>query len=149
VKRSGLYPRVHVDTEGTGVVSQAGGAGLVETVRVAGLDRALSWALAPWRKPTAVHDPAKVITDLALALALGGDCLADVAVLRAEPGVFGLVASDPTVSRAVDTSRPAHRRRSTRPVPRLARRYGGWLVGAHPTAVPAPTGRWSSTPTPR
>jgi hypothetical protein len=36
-----------------------------------------------------------VITDLALTLALGGDCLADVALLGAEPAVFGLVASDP------------------------------------------------------
>jgi hypothetical protein len=39
---------------------------------------------------------------LALALALGGDCLADVALLRVEPALFGLVASDPTVSRLVD-----------------------------------------------
>ena len=68
-----------------------------------GLDRALSTALAPWRKPRAVHDPGKIILDLALALALGGDCLADVAMLRAEPGVFGPVASDPTVSRLIDT----------------------------------------------
>jgi len=45
---------------------------------------------------------AKVLTDLAIALALGGDCLADVALLRAEPSVFGPVASDPTVSRTVD-----------------------------------------------
>jgi hypothetical protein len=50
----------------------------------------------------ASHDPAKVICDLAVALALGGDCLADVALLRAEPAVFGLVASDPTVSRTID-----------------------------------------------
>jgi hypothetical protein len=32
-----------------------------------------------------VHDPGKILTDLAMALALGGDCLADVAVLRAQP----------------------------------------------------------------
>jgi hypothetical protein len=43
-----------------------------------------------------------VIADLAIALALGGDCLADVALLRAEPAVFGAVASDPTVSRTID-----------------------------------------------
>jgi len=49
------------------------------------------------------HDPGKIVTDLALALAVGGDCLADVAVLRAEPALFGPVASDPTVSRLVDT----------------------------------------------
>ena len=34
-------------------------------------------------------------------LALGGDCLADIAVLRAEPELFGPVASDPVVSRLV------------------------------------------------
>ncbi len=37
-----------------------------------------------------------------MTLALGGDCLADIALLRAEPGVYGLVASDPTVSRTID-----------------------------------------------
>lgn len=103
MKRIGVYPRVQVDTNGTGVVSQAGGVALVETVRAAGLDRALSAALARWRKPMAIHDPGKVITDLALTLALGGDCLADVALLRAQPAVFGRVASDPTVSRTIDT----------------------------------------------
>jgi hypothetical protein len=101
-KRSGLYPRVGVDAAGSGVVSQAGGVTLVETLRVSGLDRGLSAALARWHKPTATHDPAKVVCDLAIALAVGGDCLADVAVLRAEPGVYGLVASDPTVSRTID-----------------------------------------------
>jgi hypothetical protein len=85
------------------VVSQAGGLLLTETIRAVGLDRALSQALAGWRRPLAVHDPAKVICDLAVTLGLGGDCLADIAVLRAEPGVYGLVASDPTVSRTVDT----------------------------------------------
>ena len=66
------------------------------------MDAALSIALSRWRKPMAIHNPAKVIIDLAVALALGGDCLADVAVLRAEPAVFGAVASDPTVSRTID-----------------------------------------------
>jgi hypothetical protein len=36
-----------------------------------------------------------------VTLALGGDCLADIAMLRAEPGLFGPVASDPVVSRLV------------------------------------------------
>jgi hypothetical protein len=85
------------------VVSQAGAVLLVETVRKTGLDTAISAALAPWRKQRAVHDPGKILLDVALAVALGGDCLADVEVLRAEPAVFGLVASDPTVSRLVDT----------------------------------------------
>ena len=74
----------------------------LKPVRASGLDVALSVALSAWRKPMAIHDPAKVIMDLAVALALGGDCLAHIAMLRAEPGVFGLVASDPTVSRTID-----------------------------------------------
>src|SRR5436309_117461 len=59
-------------------------------------------ALGPWRRPTAVHDPAKILLDLAVSLAVGGDCLADVATLREAPTVFGPVASDPTVSRLID-----------------------------------------------
>lgn len=38
-----------------------------------------------------------------MSLAIGGDCLADMGQLRAEPAVFGHVASDPTVSRLIDT----------------------------------------------
>ncbi|WP_432135024.1 IS1380 family transposase [Streptomyces sp. bgisy154] len=85
------------------VVSQAGSVLLVETVRKAGLDTAMSAALTPWRKARAVHDPGKILLDVALAVALGGDCLADVGMLRAEPAVFGAVASDPTVSRLIDS----------------------------------------------
>lgn len=67
---------------------------LVETVRKTGLDGAMSVALAPWRKPRAVHDPGKILLDVALAVALGGGCPADVGMLRADPAVFGPVASD-------------------------------------------------------
>ncbi|MEU6201943.1 IS1380 family transposase [Streptomyces sp. NPDC047061] len=102
-KRSGSYPPVRVEGNGRAVVSQAGAVLLVETVRKTGLDQAISQALAPWCKPRAVHDPGKILLDLALATALGGDCLADVAMLRAERALFGPVASDPTVSRLVDT----------------------------------------------
>jgi hypothetical protein len=101
-KPTGFYPRIRVDGAGRGVVSQAGAALLTSAIRASGLDRALSAGLARWRRPMAVHDPAKVLLDLAVALGLGGDCLADIAVLRAEPGVFGRVASDPTVSRTID-----------------------------------------------
>ena len=48
-----------------------------------------------------MHDPGKVLLDLAVAVALGGDCLADLAVVRAQPDLFGQVASDPTVSRLI------------------------------------------------
>jgi hypothetical protein len=101
-KRSGFYPRPDVDGAGTQVVSHAGAVLLTDTIRAVGLDAALSSALERWRPATAVHDPAKVLLDLAIGLAVGGDCLADVALLRVQPGVFGMVASDPTVSRTID-----------------------------------------------
>ena len=101
-KAIGFYPCPDIDTTGTQVVSHAGTMLLTETITRVGLDRSLSSALGRWRPRLAVHDPAKVLLDLALELAIGGDCLADVAVLRAEPHVFGPVASDPTVSRTID-----------------------------------------------
>ena len=76
MKITGLCPRVRVDTSATAAIGQAGGVLLTRTVTGTGLDRHLSAALAGWRKRLAIHDPGKIITDLALSLALGGDCLA-------------------------------------------------------------------------
>jgi hypothetical protein len=88
-----------VDTTNSGAVGQAGGVLLTTTIAASGLGPAMSDALSVWRKPLAVHDPAKVVLDLAVTL--GGDCLADVALLRGEPGLYGAVASDATVSRTI------------------------------------------------
>jgi hypothetical protein len=101
VKSSARTARVLVSADGRGLVSQAGAVLLWETMRVTGLGRGLSQGLARWRAPRAVHDPGKVIADLAAAVALGGDCLADIAVLREQPELAGPVASDPVVSRLV------------------------------------------------
>jgi hypothetical protein len=95
--------RVAVSADGRGLVSQAGAVLLWETLRVTGLGRGLSGALQPWRVPRAVHDPGKIVVDLAAALALGEDCLADIAVLREQPDLAGPVASDPVVSRLVSS----------------------------------------------
>jgi hypothetical protein len=90
-----------VSADGRGLVSQAGAVLLWETMRVTGLGRGLSQELERWRAPRAVHDPGKIVADLAAAVALGGDCLADIAVLREQPELAGPVASDPVVSRLV------------------------------------------------
>ncbi len=73
-----VYPWLRVDARVSRAVGQAGGVLLTRTANLTGLAAGLSAALAPWRKPFATHDPGKVIVDLALSLALGGDCLADV-----------------------------------------------------------------------
>ena len=101
VKSNARGSRVTVSADGRGLVSQAGAVLLWETMRVTGLGRGLSEGLARWRAPRAVHDPGKIVADLAAALALGGDCLADIAVLREQPELAGPVASDPVVSRLV------------------------------------------------
>jgi hypothetical protein len=101
VQNTARRTKITVSADGTGLVSQAGVLLLAETARVSGLGEGLAGGLARWRAPRAVHDPGKILTDLAVALALGGDCLADVAVLRALPELAGPVASDPVVSRLV------------------------------------------------
>lgn len=101
VKRTQWRPWLSVIAGGESLISSAGGVLLGQTARVCGLERTLATALKPWRLPLAVHDPGKIVTDLAIAVALGGDCAADIAVLRSQSGVFGLVASDPTVSRLI------------------------------------------------
>jgi Transposase DDE domain group 1 len=111
VKNSARGSRVTVSADGQGLVSQAGAVLLWETMRVTGLSRGLSANLARWRAPRAVHDPGKIIADLATAVALGGDCLADIAVLREQPDLAGPVASDPVVSRLVSALAGTCRRR--------------------------------------
>jgi len=101
VKSNARSTRVAVSSDGKGLVSQAGAVLVWETMRVTGLGRGLSDGMARWRAPRAVHDPGKIIADLAAAVALGGDCLADIAVLREQPELAGPVASDPVVSRLV------------------------------------------------
>jgi hypothetical protein len=103
VQNTARRPKITVSADGKGLVSQSGGLLLAETARITGLGEGLSGALTRWRAPRAVHDPGKIIADLAVALGLGGDCLADVAVLRAQPQLYGPVASDPVISRLVST----------------------------------------------
>ena len=100
-KRSGLYPLVRVDAAAVPAVAHAGGALVSRTAHASGLGAALREALGPWRKPLARHDPAKVVLDVATSPALGGDACADTALLRAEPGLYGPVALDPTISRTI------------------------------------------------
>ena len=99
VKNSGLYPVVGVESGQVSAVGLAGARLLTETSGVTGLGNELSQALSTWRRPGSVHDPGKIILDLAVCVALGGRCLLDLSLLRCEKEVFGPVASGPTVSR--------------------------------------------------
>ena len=75
---------------------------MLQTAQVSGLVVGLSQGLSRWRRARSVHEPGKSVLDVVIAIALGGDCLADAAVVRAQPELFGKVASDPTISRLID-----------------------------------------------
>ena len=103
VKNIGLYPAVGVESGDVPAVGLAGARLLTETSRVTGLGDELSRVLSAWRRSWAVHDPGKVMADLAVRVALGGRCLSDLSLLRCDKEVFGPVAFDPMVSRLVGT----------------------------------------------
>ena len=93
---------IRVEAGRESLISSTGASLLMQTAQVSGLVAGLSRQLGPWRAPRSIHDPGKTVLDLAIAIVLGGDCLADAALVRAQPEVFGAVASDPTVSRLID-----------------------------------------------
>jgi hypothetical protein len=84
VQLTARHPKIMASADGTGIVSQAGGLLLTQALRVTGLDRGMDAVLERLRPARAVHGPGKIITDLAVTLALGGDCLAGVAMLGGE-----------------------------------------------------------------
>jgi hypothetical protein len=129
VQNTARRPKITVSADGKGLVSQAGALLLAEAARVTGLGDALTAGLARWRAPRAVHDPGKILTDLVTTLALGGDCLADIAVLRSQPELAGPVASDPVVSRLV-TALAADAPRALRAIrkARAAARERAWAL---------------------
>ncbi|WP_404316256.1 IS1380 family transposase [Prescottella equi] len=131
-KSTSPYPRVSASPSGTGIVSHAGTTLLLRAAEKTGLTTALSTELADLRKPLARHDPGKILLDLAVSLAIGGDCLADIDQLRAHPELFGHVASDPTVSRLIATL-AAHPERSLAAIARAratARSHAWTAAGA-------------------
>ena len=102
MKATKSRPALKVSADGKGVASQAGTRLLVEMADSSGLTDALSEALAPMCKRRRHHDPGRVLADLAVTIAGGGDALSNLVTLRHQPGVFGDVASVPTAFRVVD-----------------------------------------------
>src|SRR5713101_7056937 len=102
VKATKHRPALKVSADGRGVVGHAGSRLLAEMADLSGLTDALSQALAPMCKRARRHDPGKVLADLAVTIAAGGDALSNLLALRLHPEVYGPVASVPTAFRVVD-----------------------------------------------
>ena len=79
------------------------------------------------------HDRGRLLAQVALMLAAGGRCVADMAALRDQPDVFGDVASAPTIWRAFDAIDDAvlDRLRTARGQARAK----VWAAGAAPAEV--------------
>ena len=126
---------LRVTADGTQVVSHVGTALLRMLADRTGLTSALSAGLAR-TGVFPVHDRGRVLVDLAVLIADGGEAICDIDVLRHQGEVFGPVASDTTVWRALDEIGATQLRRIA--VARAKVRARLWqLFGGPPAATAA------------
>jgi hypothetical protein len=106
VKRTSWSQGLSVVADGSGVVPVAGAVAVRLLADRAGLTESLSTALA-LRGFTPGHDRGQVWVDVAVMLTAGGEAIADIDALRHQSGLFGPVASAPTVWRSLNEASPA------------------------------------------
>ena len=125
VMRDGRLVTVEVTSDGEGLVPHAGSALLAQVADKLELTGALSLRLAVLKQRRRGHDPGRVIRDLAVMLADGGECVADLGAVRDQQALFGPVASGSTAFRAID-------RIASEPdlLERCARRMRGRAIGS-------------------
>lgn len=122
--------RIAVRVDGTGLVSRAGVALLRELTINTGLGTGWSTALLDTYAGMPTHLPGRVLADLAVTIADGGDALAHLATLRDQNKLFGSVASDATAWRVLDRIDAEHLARLQSV--RAAARERAWAAGAGP-----------------
>lgn len=124
-----------VEVGGRGVVSHVGTALLRLLADRSGLTQALSVAVAR-RGFVPGRDRGRVLVDLAVMIADGGEAIADIDMLRHQGEVFGLVASPATCWRALDEISDVQVRRISRARAKVRARVWG-LFGQVPAACAA------------
>jgi hypothetical protein len=133
VTRSKRKKKLQVLADDTAMASRAGSVLLSELADRLGLTDGLSEAMAPTRRRPSAHDPGRVVRDLALMRADGGDCLSDLAALRDQVDLHGAVASDSTAWRVID-SIDGERLGAIRAA-RARARERAWALGARPHEI--------------
>lgn len=103
VNRTASVSSMEVRVDCESLTSRAGTALLVGLADRVGLTDGLTRALAEPKTRSLRHEPGKVVRDLAVMLADGGDALCDLGALRDQPTLFGPVASDSTAFRLIET----------------------------------------------
>ena len=96
------FPKVVVSADGRGVVSHVGARLLADVAQATGLVAAFDEVARARRVRRSAHVPGQVLAEVAVMIADGGEAIADLAVLRNQPGLFGLVASPATCWRVLD-----------------------------------------------
>ena len=126
---------VEVSADGDGLVSHAGSGLLAELADRSGLTSALSRGLARVRERRSGHDPGRVVRDLAVMLADGGDCLADLRALRDQASLFGPVASGSTAFRVIERIASEPELTEALRSARAAVRERTWQAGGRPEQI--------------
>lgn len=133
VKHRSRLGSLQIAADQDGLVSRAGSALVSEMAARLGLERELSRALAHLFRRRPLHDPGRIVVDLAAMLIDGGDCVSDLGALADQPDLFGRVASHSTASRLLsalgEEGLEAIRRA------RQAARERAWAAGARPASV--------------
>ena len=133
VKATTRSRTVEVTVDGEGLVSHAGALLLVELADRVGLTGALSEGLAGTRERCSAHDPGRVLRDVAVMLADGGDCVTDLDAYRGQERLFGARASETTTHRVLKSidERLLDRVRAAR----ARARARAWGAGARPESI--------------
>ena len=93
---------VDVTADGDGLVSHAGSALLAQVADKIGADAGVERRGRRAGLRAGSHDRGRVIRDLAVMLADGGDCLADLRAVCDQAALFGAIASPSTAFRVID-----------------------------------------------
>ena len=140
MKRTSWSAGLSVTGDGAGVVAHAGSVALRLLADRIGLTGELSRAMTR-RSFRPGHDRGRVLVDVAVMLADGGEAIADIDVLRHQSAVLGDVASPATVWRALDEVTAARLRKVQAARARIRRQVWAQLDagGGVPTSKVAGT----------
>lgn len=130
VKVDGAFDKVAVSADGKGMVPLAGAALFALSADRVGLTAALSRAMVGMRRRRGRHDPGRVVRDLAVMLAAGGDSVSDMAVLGGQERLFGGVASQATARRVIAWLAEDPGRLAALRAARAKARLRAWELGA-------------------
>ena len=130
MQRNSTRPRLLVTVDGKNVGGHAGSRLLCDLADELGLTDGLSAAMAPTKQRRRGHDRGRVLVDLAVMLADGGEAISDLVVLRDQPNLFGEVASVATAWRTLEAVEENTLARIASA--RAAARKRAWAAGADP-----------------